>query len=212
VPRRTSTTANALLGLMALRPEWSTWDLQKQLQRNLRYFWPRAESRVYDELGALADRGWAKRKRTLIGKRQRTTYSITARGRKHLDAWLATPPKATTLECEPLLRVFLGKLGSAAEMRTAVEQVRADADAILAIGRTVGDEYRSGTAPFQDHVEVRAFIFDFLSHYALMLRAWADRTDTALERWEQQSTRRRERTAISLIERSMDEFPNEDRT
>ena len=47
--RRTATTANAILGLLALRKEWSTWELTKQLRRNMRFFWPRAESRIYDE-------------------------------------------------------------------------------------------------------------------------------------------------------------------
>ena len=36
--RRTATTANAILGLLALRPEWSTWELTKQLRRNMRFF------------------------------------------------------------------------------------------------------------------------------------------------------------------------------
>ena len=51
--RRTATTANAILGLLALRKEWSTWDLTKQLRRNMRFFWPRAESQIYEEAKGL---------------------------------------------------------------------------------------------------------------------------------------------------------------
>jgi hypothetical protein len=47
----------------------------------------------------------------------------------------------------------------------------------------VGPEYLAGTAPFQDQVHVRAFVFDFLSHHALMLMDWADRTEAVLDAW-----------------------------
>src|SRR6266852_5532734 len=99
--KRTATTANAILGLLALRKEWSTWELTTQLRRNLRFFWPRAESQIYAEAKALVARGWARDRQTFIGRRARTSYTITAAGRRALTAWLATPPKSTTLECEP---------------------------------------------------------------------------------------------------------------
>src|SRR4051794_18519541 len=51
--RRTATTANAILGLLALQREWSTWELTKQLRRNMRFFWPRAESQIYVEAKGL---------------------------------------------------------------------------------------------------------------------------------------------------------------
>ena len=62
--RRTATTANALLGLLALRPSWTTWELTKQLRRNMRFFWPRVESRIYDEARTLVERGWARDRRS----------------------------------------------------------------------------------------------------------------------------------------------------
>ena len=180
--RRTATTANALLGLLALRKEWSTWELTKQLRRNMRFFWPRAESRIFDEAKALVAKGLARDRQTFTGKRPRTSYAITAAGRKELREWLATPPKATALECEPLLRVLLGDLGTVEQLRVAVAQVRADGHAILDVGRIVGPEYLAGTAPFQDQVVMRALVLDFLSHHARMLIGWADRTDSMLDR------------------------------
>src|SRR5258706_8443788 len=103
--RRTATTANALLGLLALRKEWSTWELTMQLRRNMRFFWPRAESQIYEEAKGLVTKGFASADRTHTGKRARTTYKITAGGRRALKQWLATPPRPTALQCEPLLRV-----------------------------------------------------------------------------------------------------------
>src|SRR5947207_4168008 len=193
--RRTATTANALLGLLALRPSWSTWELTKQLRRNMRFFWPRVESRIYDEAKTLVSRGLARDRRTYTGRRARTTYTITAKGRRQLEQWLATPPRGTTLECEPLLRVLLGDLGTPDQLEIAFEQVRADADAILEVGRTVGAEYLQGTAPFQDQVHVRALVFDFLANHALMLRAWADRAEAEVAAWPRLSASQREARA-----------------
>ena len=204
---RTATTGNALLGLLALRPRWSTWELASQLRRNMRFFWPRAESRVYDEARALADGGLARRARTYVGKRPRTTYAISARGRKRLQRWLATPPKGTALECEPLLRVFLGKLGTPGQMRVAIEQVRADARAILDVGRVVGAEYLEGRAPFQDHLETRAFVFDFLSHHALMLLGWADRTEAAVDAWDKKGSKQRTSAGLTRISATLAHYP-----
>lgn len=205
--RRTATTANAILGLLALRREWSTWELTKQLRRNMRFFWPRAESQIYEEAKGLVGKALARDRQTFTGKRARTSYAITAAGRKQLARWLATPPKATTLECEPLLRVFLGTLGTDADLRAAVAQVRLDGTAVLEVGRVVGPEYLSGTAPFQDQVVVRALVLDFLSHHARMLISWADRTDAILDTWPTATKEERVAQALHMIRDNLAQYP-----
>lgn len=72
--RRTATTANAILGLLSLRDEWSAFELTKEMRRNLRFFWPRAESRVYDELRRLEDAGLAHSRQEHTGRRRRTIW------------------------------------------------------------------------------------------------------------------------------------------
>jgi PadR family transcriptional regulator, regulatory protein AphA len=193
--QRTATTANAILGLLALRPEWSTWDLTRQLRRNMRFFWPRAESQIYEEAKRLVDKGFARGERSFTGKRPRTIYRISPSGRRALRHWLATPPRPTALECESLLRVFLADFCTREELDIALAQVRADARAIFTVGETVGAEYLAGTAPFQDQVHVRALVFDFLSHHARMLSDWAERTERVFEQWDDPLTDRAELAA-----------------
>jgi DNA-binding PadR family transcriptional regulator len=206
--RRTATTGNALLGLLALRKEWTTWELTTQLRRNMRFFWPRAESRIFDEARALVTRGLTRDRQTFTGKRATTSYAISPAGRKALKSWLATPPKPTALECEGLLRVFLGDLGTVDEMRVAIDQVRRDGQAILDVGRVVGPEYLAGTAPFQDQLHERAFVLDFLSHHARMLIDWADRTDAVLDQWPRASDARRRALALESIRANLAEYPS----
>jgi PadR family transcriptional regulator AphA len=205
--RRTATTSNAILGLLALRPRWSTWELATQLGRNMRFFWPRAESRIYDEARALGATGLARATRTMHGRRQRTTYAITAAGRRRVREWMATPPRATALECEPMLRVLLADLGTTEELLAAIAQVRRDGEAVLAVGRLVGAEYLAGTAPFQDDVHARALVFDFLSHHALALIDWSRRAEAAVAAWADATDDERADAAIETVSRCLAEYP-----
>lgn len=182
--KRTATTANAILGLLSLRPSWSTYEITTQLRRNMRFFWPRAESRIYDEARQLVAKGLAASREDSVGHRVRTIYSITPQGRDVVEQWLATPPRATALECEPLLRIFLADMCTREQLQVALDQVKADADAILGVGRVVGEEYLHGIAPFQDQVHVRGLVFDFLWSHAMMLRHWAERTEAIIDQWE----------------------------
>lgn len=173
----------------------------------MRFFWPRAESQIYEEAKRLVDKGFARGERTFTGRRPRTTYRISPSGRKALRQWLATPPRPTALECEPLLRVFLADFSTREQLDVALNQVRADAEAILAVGRTVGAEYLAGTAPFQDQVHVRALVLDFLSHHARMLHDWAERTERVFQRWDDPGTDRAQ-LAADLIGANLAEYPD----
>ena len=207
MPRKTATTAHALLGLLALRQQWSTWDLTKQLRRNMRFFWPRAESQIYEETKGLVTRGWAKAAISFTGRRARTSYAITAAGRRELKAWLATPAQPTRLECEPLLRVFLADLATHEQLLAALEQVRQDGHAILNVGRVVGPEYLAGSAPFQDQLHVRALVLDFLSHHARMLIDWADRTEQTITTWPDATPAERNHAATQTITKNLAAYP-----
>ena len=187
VRRRTSTTANAVLGLLALRPSWTTAELTTQLSRNMRFFWPRAQSRVFAEAKALVERGWATARtesRSGPGAPSQTRYRISAAGRRELDRWLSTPPRRTQLESEPLLRLLLGNLATAGQLRVAVDRIADDAVELLAVADEVAAEYLVGTAPFQDHVHVRALLFDYLVGHARHQADWAHRARTYLDHLE----------------------------
>lgn len=204
---RTATTANALLGLLALRREWTTWELTTQLRRNLRFFWPRAESRILAELKRLDADGMVKSRQEATGRRPRTVYTITAKGRRQLATWMDTPPRTTTLESEPLLRVLLADLGSHEAVRRAIDQVEQDAHDILDVGRTVAAEYQAGTAPFQDQVHVRAFVFDYLVTHATGMLAWAERTRTLVDTWPELDDATRAEDAITHIRERAKDLP-----
>jgi len=173
----------------------------------MRFFWPRAESQIYEEAKTLVTRGLARNRRSFTGRRARTHYAITAGGRTALTAWLATPPRPTALECEPLLRLFLADFGTREAALAAIRQVRQDGHAILDVGRVVGPEYLAGTAPFQNQLHVRALVLDFLSHHARMLIEWADRAEAALSAWPGADEETHTSAALATIRANLDEYP-----
>src|SRR3954469_19505460 len=123
----TTTTSQALLGLLSLR-SWTTYELAKQVQRSVGWFWPRAERKLYDEPKRLAAAALAKSSAEMTGARPRTVYTITARGRKALQRWLDEPPVPPSLEFEGLVKVFFADNGSLEQLRSTLERIAETSD------------------------------------------------------------------------------------
>ena len=124
--RDRTTTSYAVLGLLAIRP-WTTYELAKQVQRSLRWFWPRAERKLYDEPKRLADDGLATATREHTGKRGRTVYTITEAGRAALRDWLGEPSAPPTTEFEGMVKVFFSDAGSRQQLLATIERIELQA-------------------------------------------------------------------------------------
>ncbi len=107
-----STTSFAVLGLVAIRP-WAAYDLTGYMRTSaVRAFWPRTESRLYQEPKNLVALGLLKATQEYTGKRSRTVYSITPAGRRALSLWLDERPTAPRVEDEAMLKVTLADHGT----------------------------------------------------------------------------------------------------
>ena len=123
---RRTTTSYALLGLLALR-SWTTYELAKQVQRSLNWFWPRAERKLYDEPKHLVEAGLATAHAESTGKRPRTVYAITQAGRRELRSWLDEPAAARSTEFEAMVKVFFADAGELGQLRATLERVEEEA-------------------------------------------------------------------------------------
>ena len=121
-----TTTSYALLGLLSLR-SWSTYELAKQTERSLGWFWPRTERKIYDEARRLAESGHATASTEPTGSRQRTVYRITAKGRQALSSWLDRPSATTKLESEAQVRVFFADAGDLSQLRATLTMLGSEA-------------------------------------------------------------------------------------
>lgn len=194
-----TTTSYAILGHLALQP-WTPYGLADQFRKNLRYYFPRAESQLYAEPKRLVRLGLATARRETIGNRPRTTYEITPKGREALAAWLAAPPTARgpVMEFEAVLRVMLAPLGDDAHLLAVLRGVRDDIRVMLETAVEIGAEYDRGEAPFQRFIVHRSIMHDFLCSFADLVDAWAARSIQRVERWPSMTPEEREAEALEL--------------
>lgn len=195
----------AVLGQLALH-SWSAYELIKEMQRNFHYFYPRAESGLYEELKKLERAGCVSSSVGTKGKKERTVYTISEEGKKALKEWLSTDPEPSWLEFEGLLRVFLSKYGEKEALRNVLSKVKSDAEILISLAEKVGNEYLSGEAPAQSEIAQRVIVFDFLLHYGMLYREWLDRTQAYLNQLENLPPEEAEANAKLLIKKHLDLF------
>jgi PadR family transcriptional regulator, regulatory protein AphA len=201
MPERLTTTSYAILGVLAIKPR-TAYELALEMRHCFEYFWPRDDVRVYSDAKALAAAGLVRSEREMVGRRPRTTYSITPAGRRTLKRWLAQPSRPVALEFEGLVKVYLARFGSLDELRRTVAQVGRDAEYMQQVASNVREVYLANCAPFQDeYVHVWAFVYDFLTSWFGTLADWSERTARELESWSDLKPADKRRRALELFER-----------
>ena len=171
-----TTTSYAILGLLAVRP-WTTHELVQQVDRSLRRLWTRAQSKLYEEPKKLVAHGLAVASDDPVGRRRRTRYTITAKGRRALAAWVAEPGEGPVLEFEQLVKIHFSDSGTKAGVLANLEAARwwvlEQNEENLATARA----YQSGTGAFPERAALNQLPGVFLTElYATVARwvVWAE--------------------------------------
>jgi PadR family transcriptional regulator AphA len=183
VTETTSTTSQAILGLLALR-SWSTYELAKQAQRSLEWFWPRAERKLYDEPKRLVAGGLAASHSEATGARPRTVYTVTRKGRAALRRWLGEPPAPPTLEFEGMVKVFFADGGSLGQLRATLEAIAATADENRARLWAAADGALAPDAEFADRAHLTSLSIRFHFLHEQLVTDWARWALEQTEGWE----------------------------
>jgi DNA-binding PadR family transcriptional regulator len=177
-----TTTSYGLLGLLNIQP-WSTYELAKQVERSLGWFWPRTERKIYDEAKRLVDSGHATAKPEPTGSRPRTVYKITAKGRRALRAWLGETSAPPKLEAEALVRVFFSDAGNLDQLRVTLDDLAATArenlDQLTGLFAAADDpDY-----PFAGRRHINAIAIRFQHDYHGMIANWAEWATAQTNSW-----------------------------
>ncbi len=100
--------------LVALEDEaCSGYDLAKQFDRTVGFFWKATFQQVYRELTKLEAKGWVAAEVVFQTHRpDKKLFRMTDLGRSELTQWLVLPCEPVTLREELLVKVFAGHLGS----------------------------------------------------------------------------------------------------
>ena len=166
--RTLSTTSYALLGLLSVR-SWTTYELAKQVQRSLHWFWPRAERKLYDEPKELVRLGLARVEERFTGKRRSREYSITPEGRAALAGWLSEPPAPPTTEFEGLVKVFFADIGGLDQLRTTLDRIEQEATERIAALAAMASEGSS----FPQRVHISALSMPLQLELEKAVVTWA---------------------------------------
>jgi PadR family transcriptional regulator, regulatory protein AphA len=177
-----TTTSYAILGLLAVKP-WTTHELVQQVDRSLRRIWPRANSKLYEEPKKLVAHGYARATDDSVGRRPRTRYTITAKGRRALAAWLSQPGEGPILECEQLVKIHFADSGTKADIIANLEATREwvleQNEENLATARA----YREGRGAFPERAALNQLPGRFLTEFYVTIARWVQWASDVVEDW-----------------------------
>jgi DNA-binding PadR family transcriptional regulator len=182
-----SATAKVILGMLAGRPR-SGYEIKQLVDSSARFFWAASYGQIYPELKRLEKGGLITGSDSANGARQRTTYKLTAAGKRAARQWIAGPPQIFELRDEGLLELFFA--GSvdparapeiarerAARAAASAAQLRSIEEEVEAMGQQEGPD----NSPDAGSMSVL--------RYGIEMNEWAaEWFERAAERLEQERT------------------------
>jgi DNA-binding PadR family transcriptional regulator len=183
-----TSTSYAVLGLLAIRP-WSTYELTRQMDRSLGRMWPRAVSKLYEEPKKLVAHGLARASTEPVGRRSRTVYAITPKGRRALAAWLQSPGDGPVLEFEQLVKVFYSDHGTKTDLLATLAAAQEWAQQRAEESRSVGEQYAAGAGPFPQRLPQLVLTSRFLTDFYTLVGDWAAWATQTVQSWPDDPSR-----------------------
>ena len=119
-----SSSSMAVLALLGV-DRWTPYELVQHMKRStIHYIWPRAESKMYEELKRLAAAGYATATTDRKDPR-RTRYTISPAGRRVLNRWVGEPGSGVLFESEGALKVLFAENGTKDQAVATIDSMRA---------------------------------------------------------------------------------------
>jgi DNA-binding PadR family transcriptional regulator len=153
------------------------------MDRSLGRVWPRAQSKLYEEPKKLAGLGLARSRVETTGRRRRTVYSITPKGRRALADWLSEPGAGPVLEFEGLLKVVFAENGDRADVLATLAAVRDWAEERNRDNLQAARAYATGAGPFQERAAQNLLGGRFLTEFYRTVHNWATWATSVADQW-----------------------------
>ena len=185
--QKLTATSYLILGHLALR-DWSTYELAQQLKRSTRHYWPRAESKIYEEPKKLVAHGLATAAREHTGRRPRTVYAITDQGREALRRWLDEPPEPPLLEFEGIVKVLFAEQGTKHQLQATLRSIREQAERTQAEHAALARDLAQTGGPFPDRLHLNTLVFQFMRDQADTILRWATWAEQQVSDWPEELT------------------------
>jgi DNA-binding PadR family transcriptional regulator len=203
-----TTTSHAILCLLAIQP-WSMYALAKQMRRDLHYVWPRAESNIYVEPKRLVELGLARAETQTIGRRPRTIYSITPKGRQALKRWLRTESAPSRYESETLLKILYGNYGTKDDLLTNLRHFAAEAETAKQAELAFAQEYLQGEHQLPEPLHLSTLFQQLMLEQAETRLRWANWAIDQVEAWPNAATGDHQ-TTLNILRSTLQTAEQED--
>ncbi len=104
-----SQTTFVILGILAIHPRQSGYEIRKTVQQTVGFFWGESYGQIYPTLKRLAAEGLIVPDSSgAASTKKRQEYSITPEGQGLLQGWLSVPYRDDPPRDEFLLKLFFG--------------------------------------------------------------------------------------------------------
>lgn len=180
--RPLTSTSYSILGLLAVKP-WTTHELVQQIDRSLRRIWPRAQSKLYEEPKKLVAHGLARATDDPVGRRRRTRYTITPKGRRVLASWVAEPGAGPVLEFEQLVKILFADGATTEAIRANLAATRQWVLDENAENLATARAYLEGRGAFPERAALNQLSGRFLTDFYVMVAEWAAWATTHVADW-----------------------------
>jgi PadR family transcriptional regulator AphA len=198
-----TTTSYVMLGLLALK-SWSTYELAQQMRRSIHFYWPRAESKIYEEPKKLVAHGFATATREYAGNRPRTVYAITSKGRKALRRWLAEPGKGPVVEFEGLIKVLFAEQAGKDALLATLASIRAEAEDARRHHVQLAIDLAETGGPFPQRLHVNTLVFELMWEQTQMLLRWLGWVEKEVVDWPDDASRPPRRDFAGILREAID--------
>jgi DNA-binding PadR family transcriptional regulator len=169
-----------VLGLLAVQ-EGTAYSLTQRMQRNYHFIWPRAESKLFEEVKNLVSAGWATAHPGRTGRRRHVLYRITAEGRRELRRWVPQPSAPPSLAFEAMLKVAYADFADAAALLSQLAEVERNARAMIGMGRAIAVECLEEAVT--DRIHLQGLAWRFLWDYFGAISKWAAWAQKEVRGW-----------------------------
>jgi PadR family transcriptional regulator AphA len=177
-----TTTSYVILGHLALR-DWSTYELAQQMTRSTRFFWPRAQSKIYEEPKKLAAHGLATATRGYTGRRPRTIYAITPAGRQALRRWLDEPTHLPVVEFDAAVKTQFAEQGTKDQLLATLRAVREQAQQVREQHAALAADLATPETRFPERRHVNELVMKFMWEQNETVIRWAEWAEDQVSRW-----------------------------
>jgi len=135
--------AHAILAVLTGNP-CSGYDLRKNFEGSVGFFWRATFQQVYRELAKLEEQGLLTAETIQQSQRpDKRIYSVTPNGRQYLQDWIAQPVAVSPIKDDLLVKLFVGHLVPRQTLLVELEQHRQTHLEQLATYEVIAQKYFS---------------------------------------------------------------------